>query len=151
LQIIDLSANGEGFFQSLKRNVYEECRLAASATRKSKRSARRLNWANLHRELFSTTSGSLRGGALDRDAGPKPEQLQDGTVPSLDRQIRAWLKDPDSVIYAYWSDVTIGQSPGGNPAWIVTVTYRAKNSYGAYEGNKTYSYWLKDGIWMLKP
>ena len=35
-------------------------------------------------------SGSLHGSALDRDAGPKPQQLPDGTVPSLDRQIREW-------------------------------------------------------------
>jgi hypothetical protein len=55
------------------------------------------------------------------------------------------------VIYAYWSELTVGQSPGGNPAWTVTVTYRAKNSYGGYVGNRTESYWLKDGTWMLKP
>jgi hypothetical protein len=90
------------------------------------------------------------GSALDRDAGPKPQQLPDGTVPSLDRQIRALLLDPDSLIYVYWGDLKLGQSPGGNPAWTVTVTYRAKNSYGAYPGNKTEIYWLKGKWWLPK-
>jgi hypothetical protein len=98
-------------------------------------------------------STSLRDGALDRNVGPKPEQLPDGTVPSLDKQIRPWLLDPGSLIYDSWSELTVGLSPGGNPAWTVTVTYRAKNAHGAYMGNMTCIYWLreKDGIWMLKP
>jgi len=37
---------------------------------------------------------STFGSALDRDAGPKPEQLPDGTIVSLDQQIRRWLLDP---------------------------------------------------------
>ena len=62
------------------------------------------------------------------------------------------LLDPNSLIYVYWTDLKVGQSPGGNPAWTVTVTYRAKNAYGAYTGDKTYTYWLKDGrTWFLKP
>jgi hypothetical protein len=89
-------------------------------------------------------------GALDRDAGPKPQQLPDGIVPSLDRQMRAFLLDPDSLIYVYWSDLKLGQSPGGHPAWTVTVTYRAKNSYGVYTGNKTEIYYLKDNFWFVK-
>ena len=94
----------------------------------------------------------LAGGALDRDAGPKPEQLKGGTIVSLDKQIRRWLLDPDSVIYDWWGELKLGQSPGGNPAWTVTVAYRAKNRYGAYTGDRTESYWLtKNGTWMLKP
>jgi hypothetical protein len=93
----------------------------------------------------------MHGGALDRDAGPKPEQLQDGTVISLDRQIRQSLYDPASVIYVYWSELKVGQSPGGNPVWTVTVKYRAKNGYGAYMGNRMESYYFKDGFWNLSP
>ena len=100
-----------------------------------------------------SNSTSLHDSALDRNVGPKPEQLPDGTVPSLDKQIRPWLLDPGSLIYDSWSELTVGLSPGGNPAWTVTVTYRAKNAHGAYMGNMTCIYWLreKDGIWMLKP
>jgi hypothetical protein len=58
-------------------------------------------------------SGSLHGSSLDRDAGPKPEQLKDGTVVSLDRQIRRSLKDPDSLIYASWGKLELGKTPGG--------------------------------------
>jgi len=94
----------------------------------------------------------LTGCALDRHVGPKPEQLPDGTVPSLDKQIRPWLLDPDSLIYDSWGELQVGQSPGGNPAWMVTVTYRFKNAHGAYMGNVTCTYWLReDGTWMLKP
>jgi hypothetical protein len=98
-------------------------------------------------------SASLRDGALDRNAGPKPEQLQDGTVPSLHKQIRQWLLDPDSLIYDSWGELKVGLSPGGNPAWTVNVTYRFKNAYGAYMGNIACSYWLreKDGIGLLRP
>ena len=92
----------------------------------------------------------LTGGALDRDAGPKPAQLEDGTIVSLDQQIRRWLLDPDSLIYESWGELKVGQSPGGNPAWTVTVTYRAKNAYGAYSGDTTVSYWLKDGLWLIR-
>jgi hypothetical protein len=99
------------------------------------------------------SSASLHGSALDRHVGPKPAQLADGTVVSLDKQIRQWLLDPDSLICDSWGELQIGQSPGGNPAWTVTVTYRAKNAHGGYTGNVTGSYWLReeDGIWMLKP
>jgi len=98
-------------------------------------------------------SATLHDSALDRNVGPKPEQLPDGTVPSLDKQIRPWLLDPDSLIYDSWGEVKLGKSPGGNPAWTVIVTYRAKNAHGAYMGNMTCTYWLRenDGIWMLKP
>ncbi len=92
----------------------------------------------------------LTGSLLDRDAGPKPAQLDDGTIVSLDQQIRRWLLDPDSLIYESWGELKVGQSPGGNPAWTVTVTYRAKNAYGAYTGNTTVSYWLKDGVWLMR-
>jgi hypothetical protein len=92
----------------------------------------------------------LTGSALDRDAGPNPEQLEDGTIVSLDQQIRRWLLDPDSLIYESWGELKVGQSPGGNPAWTVTVKYRAKNAYGAYAGNTTASYWLKDGLWNMR-
>jgi len=92
----------------------------------------------------------LTGSALDRDAGPKPTQLEDGTIVSLDQQIRRWLLDPDSLIYESWGELKVGQSPGGNPAWTVTVTYRAKNAYGAYTGNTTVSYWLKDELWLMR-
>ena len=96
---------------------------------------------------------STFGSALDRNVGPKPEQLPDGTVVSLDKQIRQWLLDPDSLIYDSWGELKVGPSPGGNPAWTVTVTYRTKNAHGAYMGNMTCSYWLreKDGIWLLRP
>lgn len=77
--------------------------------------------------------------------GPKPTQENDGTVPVIAEQIRKWLKDPDSLVFEKWSEVKLGQSPGGNPAWLVSVTYRAKNSYGAYTGNKRENYWFKDG------
>ena len=97
-------------------------------------------------QSISTSHGTM----LDRDAGPKPKQLEDGTVVSLDQQIRRSLKDPDSVIYASWGELKIGQSPGGNPVWTVMVTYRAKNGYGAYMGNTTEVYYLKHGFWQLK-
>jgi hypothetical protein len=98
-------------------------------------------------------SASLHESALDRKVGPKPEQLPDGTVVSLDKQIRPWLLDPDSLIYDSWGELKVGLSPGGNPAWTVTVTYRTKNAHGAYMGNMTCSYWLreKDGVWLLRP
>ena len=85
------------------------------------------------------------------EAGPKPEQLEDGVVPELDRRIRRWLKDPDSLIYEGWSPVTLARSPGGNPAWLVTVTYRAKNSYGGYTGNKSETYWYdaREKFWKM--
>jgi hypothetical protein len=99
-----------------------------------------------------SVSASLHDSALDRNAGSKPEQLPEGTVPSLDKQIRHWLLDPDSLIYDSWGELQIGKSPGGNPAWTITVTYRFKNAHGAYMGNVTCTYWLReDGTWMLKP
>jgi hypothetical protein len=96
-------------------------------------------------------SAGLMGSALDRNAGPKPEQLKDGTVVSLDQQIRRSLYDPDSLIYVSWGELEVGQTPGGNPAWTVWVIYRAKNGYGAYMGNKMESYYFKDGFWNLRP
>jgi hypothetical protein len=95
-------------------------------------------------------SVGLTGSALDRDAGPKPTQLEDGTVVSLDQQIRQSLFDPDSLIYESRGELKVGQSPGGNPVWTITITYRAKNRYGAYTGNRMESYWLKDGFWNLR-
>jgi hypothetical protein len=93
----------------------------------------------------------LTGTLLDRDAGPKPAQLADGTVVSLDQQLRQSLYDPDSLIYVSRGELKVGHTPGGNPAWTVTIIYRAKNGYGAYMGNKFESYYLKDGFWNLSP
>ena len=53
-------------------------------------------------------ASSMHSSALDRDAGPKPEQLQDGTVVSLDQQIRGSLFDPDSLIYVSWGELKVG-------------------------------------------
>ncbi len=79
--------------------------------------------------------------APDRGAGPEPERYEDGAVVLVDELLRRRMKDPDSIIYEKW-DVKLGKSPGGNPAWVVTVTYRAKNSFGAYTGNVRERYWF---------
>ncbi len=85
---------------------------------------------------------------FDPIAGKKPEQLEDGTVPEIDKWIRRSLKDPNSLIYDEWK-LVLGTSPGGNSAWVVGVVYRAKNSYGAYTGNVLERYyWIeKDKAW----
>jgi hypothetical protein len=89
--------------------------------------------------------------ALEPSAGMKPGQNDNGEVYTLDKQIRKDLKDPGSLIYEKWSRISLGETPGNNPAWVVTVTYRAKNGYGAYNGNTTETYyWHKEyEAWLL--
>jgi hypothetical protein len=101
--------------------------------------------------LVQTPPKQAARGALDRDEGDLPARAEDGSIPEIDRRIRRWLKDPESLIYEGW-ELSKGQSRGGNPAWVVRVTYRAKNSYGGYNGNSTDTYWLApQGDWRQIP
>ena len=70
------------------------------------------------------------------DAGEMP----DGD--SVVAKLRTTLKDPDSLI-AKWQ-VLKGKTPGGNAAWVVVVTWRAKNGYGAYDGDKVTRYYFRN-------
>jgi hypothetical protein len=131
------AANGEALFKQLQESQQQRVE------------ERKKYWSEHPTPAPQRDKLSTFGSALDRNAGPKPEQLKDGTVVSLDQQIRQSLKDPDSVIYISWGELEVGHTPGGNPAWTVRVIYRAKNGYGAYMGNKMESYYFKDGFWNL--
>lgn len=95
--------------------------------------------------IFAATAFAERPRMSDPSAGLAPIVADDGSVPVIANKIVRWLKDPDSVVWVAWDGPKVGRSPGGNPTWLVSVTYRAKNSYGAYNGNKTEHYWFSNG------
>jgi hypothetical protein len=92
--------------------------------------------------------GSAFASTLNPDRPPSPSIEHDGTIKELDARIRREMKDPDSVIYESFGFPVEGVTPGGAKTWIVTVVLRAKNSYGAYTGNKTEKYYYDPRLKM---
>jgi hypothetical protein len=85
---------------------------------------------------------------MQDDVGPYPENYE----VLIKQWLQVNLKDPysvrDLVITQpiqgkYWGGLLV---TGGNvTAYQSRVQYNAKNSYGAYIGLRTYSYWMKNG------
>lgn len=66
---------------------------------------------------------------LESTFGEKPKpSIYDGSIKIVKDYITTIAKDPDSVKYEKWSDISYHDTDG----WIVKVKYRGKNSFGGY-------------------
>lgn len=79
--------------------------------------------------------------------GPRPDNYEKEISTLLGRI----LKDPYSLRDLSISDPVLSSCRTGTHGtfhgWMVTVTYNAKNSYGAYVGLKTEYFWYREGKW----
>ena len=66
------------------------------------------------------------------EIGPRPKNSEwDTAVKPVVDFLKANLKDPDSLEFVEWSQVSL-QEYKGEKYWAVRVKYRAKNSFGGY-------------------
>lgn len=90
----------------------------------------------------ATPGGGFLNTNTAADAGPAPTDARG----AVQRHLNASLKDPYSVMDLLISTPTLTSCAVGvyGPfhGWRVDVAYNAKNSYGAYVGQKAYYYWF---------
>jgi hypothetical protein len=86
-------------------------------------------------------------GLAKNDPGPFPENYEQ----MVKNNLNASLKDPYSVQEltitrpiqtSLWTGIA---RSGSVQAWATCVTYNAKNSFGAYVGKRSYTYFIREG------
>ncbi len=90
----------------------------------------------------STPGGGMLNTNTPVDAGTAPTSYES----TVRNYLRANLKDPYSMMDLSISSPALGSCAVGvyGPfwGWRVEVSYNAKNSYGAYVGQRAYYYWF---------
>jgi len=80
------------------------------------------------------------------DAGEAPPVAADGTVPCVLTYYQHALKDYDSAHFISFSKPRLIATPTKeHKYWVVTVTYSAKNGYGAYTGETREDVYIQNG------
>lgn len=75
---------------------------------------------------------------LEADAGEKPSDARARTLVKV--HLKSALHDPRSAEYESWSDIQYAEYRDSKYAWCITVSYRAKNAFGAYVRNQHTGY-----------
>jgi len=84
--------------------------------------------------------------AQQQDIGPLPENYQD----LIRQHMYAQLKDPYSAVYRFgtpyqgsiWKGLVFG---GTDYGWLCPVGINAKNAFGGYAGEQSYTFLIKNG------
>ena len=61
--------------------------------------------------------------------GKPPVKKLDGSFTCVKEYLKSTARDPDSLTYEKWSDVSYNENDG----WLVMCIFRAKNGFGGYE------------------
>jgi hypothetical protein len=80
------------------------------------------------------------------DAGEAPAVAPNGTVPCVLAYYQRTLKDYDSARFISFTKPRLIATPTKEHRyWVVTVTYNAKNGYGAYTGGTRDDVYIQNG------